>query len=541
MAGATLGTAYVQIQPQAKGIKESIQNVLGPESKNAGQSAGTNIVSFVKKALIGGAIGKVLKDTILQGSDLEQLRGGIEKIFDNANTSKIFEDANNAYKDLNLSANDYLSTITSVGATFASTMGDQKGYDFARAGMLAVSDYATGTGKNVDLLNEKFQMISRSTSSYQSIADQFSGLLPQTSKDFLAQAQAAGFLSDSYTSLTDVPVAEYQQALVQMLQKGTEEMGLAGNTAAEAEKTLSGSFAAMKGAVSNFMAQLTTDGDLSGALDAIFNTVINFGKNLLTSFGNILLNLPAALGSLGEMIMQKIQSIGDDPAIGNAAGEFIKKFALGIITNLPKILGAILTLVGYIGNTLAQALGNVFSSGASWIAAKFGVIWQAISARATAAIAALRARFATVISAITAPFQTAANTVKRIIDRIRGFFPIRIGKVMSNLKLPHFSISGKFSLNPPSTPRLSVSWYAKGGIIDDTTVFGGVGLGEAGPEAILPLNPFWKKMDEIAGNMQGGATFNIYINGSDKDPRVIAEEVKRVLIRETNQRRLAWQ
>lgn len=540
MAGTTLGTAYVQIVPSAQGIKGSIQKVLDPEAKSAGQSAGTNIVGFVKKALIGGAIGKVLKDTILQGSDLEQLKGGVEKIFDEANTSKIFEDANNAYKDLNLSANDYLSTITSVGATFASTMGDQKGYDFARAGMLAVSDYATGTGKNVDLLNEKFQMISRSTSSYQSIADQFAGLLPQTSSDFLAQAQAAGFLSDEYSSLTDVPVAEYQQALVQMLQQGTESMGLAGNTAAEAEKTLSGSFAAMKGAVSNFMAQLTTDGDLSGALDVMFNSVIIFGQNLLKSFGNILLNLPDALGNLGEMIMQKIQSIGDDPSIGIAAGEFIKKFALGIITNLPNILGAILTLVGYIGNTLAQALGNVFASGASWIAEKFGAIWQAIQTRATSAIAALRARFATVISAITKPFQTAFNTVKGIIDRIRGFFPIRVGNLLSGLKLPHFSLSGKFSLKDMTVPHLSVSWYAKGGIMDNPTLFGLAG-GERGPEAILPLNPFWKKLDEITANANPGTIININVNGANRDPIEIAEEVKRVLIRETNQRRLAWQ
>lgn len=540
MAGTTLGTAYVQIVPSAQGIKGSIQKVLDPEAKSAGQSAGTNIVGFVKKALIGGAIGKVLKDTILQGSDLEQLKGGVEKIFDEANTSKIFEDANNAYKDLNLSANDYLSTITSVGATFASTMGDQKGYDFARAGMLAVSDYATGTGKNVDLLNEKFQMISRSTSSYQSIADQFAGLLPQTSSDFLAQAQAAGFLSDEYSSLTDVPVAEYQQALVQMLQQGTESMGLVGNTAAEAEKTLSGSFAAMKGAVSNFMAQLTTDGDLSGALDAMFNSVIIFGQNLLKSFGNILLNLPDALGNLGEMIMQKIQSIGDDPSIGIAAGEFIKKFALGIITNLPNILGAILTLVGYIGNTLAQALGNVFASGASWIAEKFGAIWQAIQTRATSAIAALRARFATVISAITKPFQTAFNTVKGIIDRIRGFFPIRVGNLLSGLKLPHFSLSGKFSLKDMTVPHLSVSWYAKGGIMDNPTLFGLAG-GERGPEAILPLNPFWKKLDEITANANPGTIININVNGANRDPIEIAEEVKRVLIRETNQRRLAWQ
>ena len=501
MAGTPLGTAYVQIVPSAQGIKGSIQNVLDPESKNAGQSAGNNIVSFVKKALIGGAIGKVLKDTIMQGAELEQLRGGVEKIFDGANTAQIFEDASKAYKELNLSANDYLSAITSVGATFASTMGDQKGYDVARAGMLAVSDFASGTGKNVDLLNEKFQMISRSTSSYQSIADQFSGLLPQTSKDFLAQAQAAGFLSDEYTSLTDVPVAEYQEALVQMMQKGTEAMGLAGNTAAEAENTLSGSFAAMKGAVSNFMSELAMGGDLSGTLDGVFNSVLAFGKNLLKAFGNILLNLPDALGNLGDMIMQKIQSIGDDPAIGNAAGEFIKKFALGILANLPKILGAILTLVGYIGNTLAQALGNVFASGASWIAEKFGVIWEAISARAAAAIAALRARFAAVTAAIVTPFQTAFNTVKGIIDRIKRWFPISIGKIFSNIKLPHFKLTGEFSLKNKTVPKLSVEWHARGGIFTEPTLLQSVnggfhGVGDGGPEAIVPLNALWQRMEE---------------------------------------------
>ena len=48
-------------------------------------------------------------------------------------------------------------------------------------------------------------------------------------------------------------------------------------------------------------------------------------------------------------------------------------------------------------------------------------------------------------------------------------------------------------------------------------------------------------MDEMANNIQGGNTVNIYINGSNKDPKAIAEEVKRVLIKETNQRRLAWQ
>ena len=65
-------------------------------------------------------------------------------------------------------------------------------------------------------------------------------------------------------------------------------------------------------------------------------------------------------------------------------------------------------------------------------------------------------------------------------------------------------------------------------------------VGEAGAEAILPLSELWRKMEE----MQSGANETnivININGANKDPKVIAEEVKQMLIRETNQRRMAWQ
>ena len=125
--------------------------------------------------------------------------------------------------------------------------------------------------------------------------------------------------------------------------------------------------------------------------------------------------------------------------------------------------------------------------------------------------------------------------MKSIVNKIKGFFPIKVGHIFSGLKLPHFKLSGKLSINPPSVPKLSIDWYKTGGIFDSPSL---IGVGEAGAEAVVPLDKFWDKLDK----MQGGETnIVININGSDKDPREIAEEVKRVLIRETNQRRLAWQ
>ena len=142
--------------------------------------------------------------------------------------------------------------------------------------------------------------------------------------------------------------------------------------------------------------------------------------------------------------------------------------------------------------------------------------------------------FNNIKTAITTPIQTAIDKVKGIIDRIKGWFPINIGRIFSNLKLPHFKLSGEFSLKNKTVPHLSVDWYKTGGIFDSPSV---IGVGEAGAEAVVPLDKLWDKLD----NLQGETNIVINVNGSNKDPREIAEEVKRVLIKETNQRRLAWQ
>ena len=79
------------------------------------------------------------------------------------------------------------------------------------------------------------------------------------------------------------------------------------------------------------------------------------------------------------------------------------------------------------------------------------------------------------------------------IEKIKGFFDF--DWKLPDIKLPHFSVSGEFSLNPPSIPHFDVDWYKTGGVFDAPSV---IGVGEAGPEAVLPLETLWKKLDEIA-------------------------------------------
>lgn len=221
-----------------------------------------------------------------------------------------------------------------------------------------------------------------------------------------------------------------------------------------------------------------------------------------------------------------------------------------IIGTLASSVGSIISLVGMVGPAIAgvvAALGPVILIIGAVVAA--GVLlyknWDTIKAKAIAfkdAVIAAFENFKTKVSttfnniktAIVTPIQTAINTVKGIIDRIKGWFPINIGRIFSNVKLPHFKLSGSFSLKNMTVPKISIDWYKTGGIFDSPSV---IGVGEAGAEAVVPLDKFWDKLD----NMSGETNIVININGSNKDPREIAEEVKRVLIMETNQRRLAWQ
>lgn len=214
-------------------------------------------------------------------------------------------------------------------------------------------------------------------------------------------------------------------------------------------------------------------------------------------------------------------------------------------------ISSILSLAATVGPAIGgvvAALGPVILIIAAVVAA--GVLlyknWDLIKAKALAfknAVIATFNQFKTQVTttfnniknAIITPIQNAIDKVKSIVNKIKGFFPIKVGHIFSGLKLPHFKLSGKLSINPPSVPKISIDWYKTGGIFNSPTI---AGIGDVpGGEAVVPLDKFWDKLD----NLSGETNIVININGANKDPREIAEEVKRVLIRETNQRRLAWQ
>ena len=207
-----------------------------------------------------------------------------------------------------------------------------------------------------------------------------------------------------------------------------------------------------------------------------------------------------------------------------AAGVLIYKNWNTIKAKATAIWNGIKTTISNAWNGIKTKIQQTLASIVSTVVGRF----QSIKQTATTVWTKIK-------EAITKPIQTAKDKVKAILDKVKGFFPINVGNLLSGIKLPHFKITGEFSIAKKTVPKLSIDWYKTGGIFDGPQV---IGVGEAGPEAVVPLDKFWKTLE---GMNSGETVINININGSNRDPREIAEEVKRVLIRETNQRRLAWQ
>ena len=152
-----------------------------------------------------------------------------------------------------------------------------------------------------------------------------------------------------------------------------------------------------------------------------------------------------------------------------------------------------------------------------------------------------------ILDAITRPFKDAWSFIQGIPGKISGVFK-NMDLSLPHIKLPHFSIKGKFSLDPPSIPTIGVSWYAKGGFFNSANV---IGVGEAGREAVLPLEnkrnmkPYAQAVASLMNDFVGGGsgTYNINITqnntiNSELDIKKVSQELARETERECRKRGL---
>ncbi|NLI05444.1 MAG: hypothetical protein GX483_09330 [Actinomycetaceae bacterium] len=360
-----LGQAYVQIIPSAKGISGKIAKVLDPEATSAGEAAGkktgSSFGSMLRKTLAAAGIGKIIKDAITAGGDLEQSLGGIETLF-KGSADKVIGYAEDAYKTAGVSANDYMQNVTSFSASLLQSMaGDTEGAaDVAHTAMVDMADNANKMGTSMGDIQNAYQGFAKQNYTMLDNLKLGYGGTKTEMERLLADAQKLTGVEYDISNLDDVFMA------IHAIQ---EELEITGTTAIEAEETLSGSAGMMKASWQNLLAEMALGNSLDEPLANLTESVITFGNNLLPMVSNIISQLPTIIVTIiaeagPTLIATGAQALADIitglaealPTLIPVAVDAIMTIVTTLIDNIPLLIDAALQLIQGLADGLIEAI-----------------------------------------------------------------------------------------------------------------------------------------------------------------------------------------
>ena len=292
------------------------------------------------------------------------------------------------------------------------------------------------------------------------------------------------------------------ELLSQALAKASEEGGKYYGAMEAQGETLNGSLSATKESIQMLLGEITKTAMpiIVKILEKVRN-IINAISNLDSGTKKMILVVGSVIAALGP--------------------------ALIIIGKIIAIIGTLISAIGAIANpiTLIIAAIGLFVAAINFLIEHMDKIretadkvWDRVSTD-----------FQKIVSFISDKMNTAKDVVRNAIEKIKSYFNFQWE--LPKLKLPHFSITGKFSLNPPSVPKFSVQWYAKamknGMILNNPTIFGMMngkllGAGEAGSETIVGTNSL---MDMITKAVGQSPTVNMVVNGGNVSATELADIV----------------
>lgn len=542
--GIELGQAYVEIMPSAKGIKGKLTEVMGGDGEAAGSSIGSKIATVAKRAFAAAAVGKFVMSSINEGAKLQQSLGGIETMF-KGSADKMKDYAAQAYKTSGISANEYMENVTSFSAAMITSLGGNtsKAADISNMAMQDMSDNANKFGTDM----QSIQM------AYQGFAKQNYTMLDNLKLGYGGTKSEMQRLLQDAEKLTGVhyDINKFSD-VTQAIHAVQDQLGVTGTTAKEAAETISGSWGMLKASFKDFMGQLALGGDLTGPMKNMATSAIAVLKNVIPAVFNIVVsipktiiqNAPAIKAALFQAVDNAIKFVenGGLSKMLNMGMKFVIKMLNGVAKAIPKIAATLGKLSGRIAKLVLKSIPKIasvivrsapaliaaifrlfiairtqalvfvrselaefFSPVINFIKGKINAIKGAFSSGFTSIAGKVRNAFNKVKNAIIEPIQTAKDKLSGIVSKIKGFFPLHIGKML-NIKTPVFHVNGgkaPWGLGGKGRkPTFRVTWHAKGGIMTKPTFLGFDGNamhagGEAGAEGLIPLDPFWAKLDRL--------------------------------------------
>lgn len=517
---ATLGQAYVQIVPSADGISNSISSVLSGPADKAGQEAGSTFgSSFGDKmktgllvagagiaafgATAGVALGKSISDVSKYGDHVDKMSQkigfsaeGFQKwdyVLNRAGTSidsmapvmKTLSNAavsnSDAFQKLGISQEEVanMSQEELFGKTIEALSGMEEG---AERTALASKLLGRGASELAPLINGGTEAIEEQMKMAEEYGMVMSDDAVKASADFV---DAQTTLQGTLTGLKNKVTADFLPAATDVVN------GLA----MMASGDFMGGFALIEQGVGEFI----------GNIASKVPEMITKGGEMLAGFiQGLTEKIPEMALAAADAIREFADGFGENSAGGMTliarAGEMMVALGGALMEAASVLIPAVVELIwNYFSKTdwigLALSVGQavfdgfaeIFPQAVDFIGEVVASIMDSLGFHGLAE--SVRSLFDDIQSKITGPIESARDLVDKAVSKIKGFFPINIGKILDDIKLPHFTVDGgEFPYGVGGKGRMpdfGVDWYARGGIFNGPNV---IGVGEAGPEAVVPLS-----------------------------------------------------
>lgn len=230
---------------------------------------------------------------------------------------------------------------------------------------------------------------------------------------------------------------------------------------------------------------------IKSTVSSVLSSISNVISSIMNTIKTVISNVWTAISTKVSTVVNAIKSVVT--SVFNAIKSVASSVWNGIKSVISTVVDGIKSKVSSVFNSVKSTVSSVFNG----IKSTATSVWNGIK------------------NAIITPIEAAKNKVKGVVDAIKGFFS---GMKLSlpHIKLPHFRVSGKLSISPPSVPHLSIDWYKEGGIMAKPTIFGMNGSslmagGEAGKEAILPLKGFYDQLENILSSRMNTSAMERYL------------------------------
>ena len=333
---------------------EKSESKLGKAFGNIG-SAAVKVGKVIGTGMIaaGTAVAGLVTQATSSYAEYEQLVGGVETLFKDS-ASKVMEYANNAFQTAGMSANEYMTTVTSFSASLLQSLGGDTAAAADKADMAIrdMSDNANKMGTSMEMIQnayngfakQNYTMLDNLKLGYGGTKEEMARLLADAEK-----ISGQKFDLSSYGDIVDA---------IHVIQT---EMGITGTTAAEAAGTISGSMASVKASWQNLVTAMADDNaDLGGYIDTFVNSAATMVGNMLPRISIALNGVVQLIEQLAPVILGKIPELLSQllPSVVNAATGLIQ----ALVDILPGMVTAITDMLPSVINGFESIIDGLISA-----------------------------------------------------------------------------------------------------------------------------------------------------------------------------------